>query len=255
MKRQANSKALRISLNASAFLVGIALVVLLVVLQAKTRDSTALVAQPAPQQAAATTIDGAYGGAVDLKWALVGVYTDVLPTPTPQPVGTPSPQMGGIDLGLFLTQSGSQVTGYVDLDSTMVYTAEHTIMATPTGFDPDSGAPTPVASELAVGPAVTGSFDGATLTLDSERWATTTASGVPLQRQFRLTGAPDPDNPYRFTGEYRETVWGFGAKPLTLIGRFVIVQPGHFEPTVAPTPTSTPSTLNQKSYLPLMQRQ
>ncbi len=271
MKPQANPTARRITLSASAFLVGIALLLLVVAVQARPQASAAAVPPAEPDQPQAAVLNGSYLGAADLKWALVGTYTDPLPTPTPQPPATPSPQMGSINLGLLLQQNGSQVSGYVDLGASMVYTTEHTIPATPTGPTPGPGTATPGATPLAVGPSVTGTYDGAHLTLESERFAMTTQSGVPLQRQFRFTGAPDPDNNHRFTGEYRETIWGLGSKPLTLIGTFSLVQPVAPTPLPSPTPTTvstaTPTPAGtatptatpgqagaNKSYLPLLQR-
>ena len=58
-----------------------------------------------------------------------------------------------------------------------------------------------------------------------------------------------------FEGEYRETFWGFSATPVTLIGRFRLVQPVFGTPTPTPirdahadrtaTPTRTPTGRNR----------
>ena len=81
--------------------------------------------QPAPSQAGA--LNGTYLGVVKLKWAMPGVYSDPLPPPTPDPGGGELPDLGEIDLGLVLSQTGSTVSGYVDLAFCLVFTGEHSI--------------------------------------------------------------------------------------------------------------------------------
>jgi uncharacterized repeat protein (TIGR01451 family) len=130
-----------------------------------------------------------------------GEYSEPLPTPTPDPEGASPPDLGEIDLGLTLIQAGSTVSGYVDLDFTLVFTGEHTV------------------DGQVFGPHVEGTFDGTNLTLTSER-VSLLAAGLRLMRQFRLTGGTVPDEENALSGEYRETVWGYGPQPLTIIGTF-----------------------------------
>ena len=198
--------------------------------------------QPDAVQPSANVLDGAYAGIVELDWALSGVYSDTLPTP--EPSEEPVPILNAIDLGFLFHQVDGQGDGHVDLSSTLIFTVEHTIMVTPVGPTPDPGTPTPEAVSLAVGPAVDVSLNGADLIVESERFAMTTSAGQSLQRQFQLIGVADHDNDHRFTGEYRETIWGFGLQPLTLVGRFTIVQP-----TVG-----TSFTGDERIYLPILQR-
>ena len=159
-------------------------------------------AQPAsPEGVLAANLSGAYVGQVELDYALPGEYSD--PLPTPDPNGEPLPDLGNIDLGLQLIQSETGVEGYVDLDHTLVFTTEHTVGAT------------------AFGPMVTGSFDGTHLSLESERVSLVSA-GQNLMRQFRLTGALAQGNAKQIVGEYRETLWGYGLQPVTVVGRFTL---------------------------------
>ena len=154
-----------------------------------------------PEQAMAASLSGAYIGQVALDFAVPGEYDDVLPTPDPN--GEPLPVLGSIDFGLQLTQSDVGVEGYIDLEHTLVFTTEHTVGAT------------------AFGPLVTGSFDGTHLTLESERVSLVSA-GQRLMRQFRLTGALAQGNAKQIVGEYRETLWGYGLQPVTVVGRFTL---------------------------------
>jgi hypothetical protein len=246
MKRQQKTSSFISRINFSALVVGIALVAFLLVLQLRTRTSPASIELATNQQPAAEMVEGTYVGAVDLDWALVGEYTDALPTPTPQPGETPSPDMGSMDIGLILQQTGAQLSGYVDLGSTLVFTSEHTIQATPVGADAGPGTPTPVAVDLDVGPSVSGQLDGENITLASERFAMTTSAGQSLQRQFHFFGLAVDGDTHRFSGDYRETIWGLGPKPLTLVGKFTLVRPVAGEPT--------PTLGSQRVYLPLLQR-
>jgi hypothetical protein len=205
-------------------------------------------AQPAPiepAQSGAAQIEGTYRGPVKLEWTLGGVYSDTLATPTPQPAGTPAPpDLGSIDLALQLSQAGNVVSGYVALDRTLVFTVEHTIMATPVGPAPLPGTPTPRPTPLAIGPYVHGVFDGTTLTLTSERVSMIVA-GRPIMRQFSLTGAIAQGDAARLTGQYRETLWGYAREPITVLGTFTLQRAG--------VGTSVPATPNT-AYLPLIQR-
>lgn len=165
-------------------------------------QAPALSAQPN-----AGAIVGAYTGQVTLQFAVGGVYSDTLVTPP-----APASDLGAIDLSLVLSQNGNAVSGYVNLDRTLVFSVEHTIqMATST--------------DVKVGPLVQGSYDGANLTLESER-VSLFAAGRNLMRQFRITGAPKPGNANVLAGEYRETVWGYAPQPLTILGAFEIARPG-----------------------------
>ena len=159
-------------------------------------------AQPASAVLAPrASASGAYVGWVELDYVLAGTYTD--PLPPPDPSGEPLPVLGSIDLGLQLTQSGTGVEGYVDLEHTLVFTTEHTVGAT------------------AFGPMVTGSFDGPHLILESER-VSLRSGGQDLMRQFQLTGGISPNKPKEIVGEYRETMWGYGSQPVTVVGRFTL---------------------------------
>ena len=149
----------------------------------------------------ATSLNGAYIGQVELDYAVPGAYSDTLPTPDPE--GEPLPDLGAIDLGLQLTQSGSAVEGYVDLVHTLVFTTEHTLRGTD------------------FGPMVTGSFDGTSYTLLSERVSVVSA-GYNLMRQFQLTGGLAEGAETRLVGEYRETLWGYGPQPRTIVGSFTL---------------------------------
>lgn len=176
-------------------------------------------------QAGNDTIGGIYSGQTALKFTLGGVYSDTLATPAPPPAGTPAPaDVGQIDLSLFLSQTGSAVSGYVNLDKTLVFSVEHTIQATPVGVNYKPGQPTPAPVVLKTGPNVYGTFDGTTLNLQSER-VNLVVAGRNVQRQFRITGALKPGDSNVLVGEFRETVWGYAAQPLTVLGNFVINRP------------------------------
>jgi len=181
-----------------ALIVGAGLAALCVPAAAHWRASLAL--QPVrPVQSAANALNGTYAGVVHLDWSLPGTYTDALATPRPGP--TPAPDLGVIDLGLRLSQSGDDVTGHVDLGFTQVFTKEQEV------------------DGLAVGPAVTGTVSGTGVSLTSSTSNRTTA-GMSLRGRFALTGQFDPDQEDVLSGEYRDTIWGYGPQPFTVIGRF-----------------------------------
>jgi hypothetical protein len=141
-----------------------------------------------------------------------GVYSDTLATPPPPGAGTPAPpDLGSIDLSLQLTQTGNALSGYVSLDKTLVYSVEHTLGAG--------------AASIKIGPYVSGVFDGANLTLQSEKVALV-VSGRTVQRQFRLTGTSTASDGGQVSGEYRETLWGYTSVPVTVIGNFTLQRPG-----------------------------
>lgn len=137
-------------------------------------------------------LTGDYVGTVDLAYSLPGVFTDPLPAPNP----LPAVDLGQIDFGLVLAQVGATVTGHVELTTTLVFSGH-------------------------VG--LTGSLSGAEVTLTSEVVPHQTAAGQTLERQFRLVGALDADNVLK--GEYRETVWGYGPQPFTMVGSATLLGP------------------------------
>jgi hypothetical protein len=179
-------------------------------------------------QVEAVPLDSVYAGHVKLDWALPGVYSDTLSTPPPT---STLPDMGAIDLGLLLHRSEDNVTGYVDLDNTLVFTTEHTITATL----PET------TTQLAVGPYVSGAFDGANLRLESERLVQVTGAEQRLMRQFRVVGELADVN--TFSGEYRETVWGYGPQPLTVVGSFTLTRVSGLS-----------VNMSHRIYLPLIRR-
>jgi len=159
----------------------------------------------------AAQLAGDYSGVVKLQFTAAGVLSDTLATPPPPAAGQPEPpDMGAIDLALKLYQNNSTVSGYVNLDKTLVFTGTHTIK---------NGNTT-----LKTGPNVNGSFDGTNLTLLSER-VTGTLSGQPIQRQFRLSGAISASDGSQISGEYRETIWGATHQPVTVVGAFTLQRP------------------------------
>jgi hypothetical protein len=201
---------------------------------------TALALQPqtagaVAAQAGAAPLVGDYRGQVQLQFTVAGVYSDTLATPPPPAEGTPEPpDLGAIDLALNLSQNGSALSGYVSLDKTLVFTAEHAIQ--------NGGA------TLKIGPYVNGSFDGTNLILISEQVAAT-LSGQPIQRQFRMSGAISASDGSQISGEYRETLWGATHQPVTVLGAFTLQRTvfatgapdlsNHAPDTVADTATTT----------------
>lgn len=219
MKTRFFTRALSVLVVAGISLAGIAAIRLGAALPEATGS--------APQdQNAIAPIGGNYSGLVTLKFTLGGVYSTTLSTPTPPPAGTPAPaDVGEIDLALFLSQTGSAVSGYVNLERSLAFTAEHTIQATPVVIAPLSTAqPTLAPVALKIGPYVQGTFDGSTLTVQSEK-TTQVVAGIPMQRQFRIVGTLKPGDPNTLIGEYRETVWGYGPQPLTVLGQFEVSRP------------------------------
>lgn len=181
----------------------------------------------AVQDAAAATPDStnmSYIGTVKLEWAMSGAFSEPLPTPAPDPQAAPPPNLGKIELGLDLIRSGNIITGYVNVDLTFVFTREHTVGTT------------------AVGPLVEGTFDGTNLTLTSERLSLSSGEQR-LMRQFRLIGTAVPDQEGTLSGEYRETIWGYGPLPVTVIGTFSLQRIEVVtDTTPTPTATGTPPT-------------
>jgi hypothetical protein len=170
-------------------------------------------AQPAAlaqlAETTAFTVTGEYYGLVELTHAFSGVYSD---TTTPVAMS-----LGSIDLVLKLTQTGTTVNGHVgltreqDLNATtlatsLVFTGEHVLAGSP------------------VGPLVTGTFDGALLKVQSERF-TLEVAGQLITRQFILTSTSVEDKGNILRGTYRETVWGFSPQPATVVGTFALRRP------------------------------
>ena len=192
------------------------------------RETVAQPVQVAPIQNSVLQLMGAYSGAVKLDVTVSGVYSDTLATPPAPGAGTPAPpDLGSIDLSLQLTQTGNALSGYVDLDRTLVYSVEHTL---------GSGA-----ASVQIGPYVSGAFDGANFTLQSEK-VLASVNGQTIQRQFRLTGASSAGDGSQVTGEYRETVWGFTSLPVTVIGAFTLQRPV-FDAIVPQTTNRTPNAV------------
>ena len=179
-----------------------------------------LARQPAAPQAEEPDLSGNYTGFVKLDYAVAGLYSDPLAPPDFE--GEPPPDLGTIDLGLQITQDNTSISGYVDLQHTLVFTSEHTLDGTD------------------YGPSLTGSFDGSTLTLESERVSLVSA-GQHLMRQFRLVGEVALDNKNHYSGEYRETVWGYGLQPLTIVGTFNL-------------DWSAPIPVNRSLYFPIVKK-
>lgn len=150
------------------------------------------------------SLESTYAGSAKLNWTARGVYTETLTAPEGE-----LPELGSIDLGFLLHCSQDSLTGYVDLSTTLVFTTEHIITTTQA-----------ITTPLAVGPAVHGACGGANLQLESERFDMVTEAGQRVMRQFRLVGAQTGLT--TFAGEYRETLWGYGPQPLTVVGEFQI---------------------------------
>ncbi len=222
-------------------------------------------ANPAPVvlPGAEGDLEGSFAGEVALHWGLTGVLSGTLETPTPTstPVGSSNAytdsmpaELGSIDLGLLIQQSGTNITAYVDLDSTLVFSGMHTIQATPVGPTPFPGTPGPGATPLAVGPKLTGTFDGTTLDVRSEELVLSIAGKTGVKQQFHLTGTVDRQpNLITLSGEYRETIWNYMPQPVTVIGSFTLYQAIFLETpdnTPTSTPTSTPVTPGTSTHTP-----
>jgi len=147
-------------------------------------------------------LEASYAGTVKLDWVAPGVYSDTLT----QPAGTP-PDLGGIDLGFLLHRSQGSLRGYVNLAATLVFTTEHKINTTQY-----------ITTTLAVGPQVPGAISVDAWQLESERVSMKSEAGQQLFRQFRLAAVRTGLTTY--AGEYRETLWGYGPQPYTIVGEF-----------------------------------
>lgn len=183
--------------------------------QTSREGSTVTLAQAAqsqPSPSAASSFVGAYSGAVKLKATVAGVYSDTLVTPPPPGAGTPAPpDLSSIDFSLQLDQNGNALSGYVSLDKTLVFSVEHTI---------GSGT-----SAIEIGPYLSGVVNGTNINIQSEK-VSFTVSGRDVQRQFRLVTTSVSNDGAQLTGEYRETLWGYTAYPVTVIGDFTLQRAG-----------------------------
>lgn len=223
-----NRRWLNLTLTGALMLGFSVLTMLIVESRGRAQPTTVLALQSQPPQLGAAAVGAAelvgdYSGAVQLQFTLAGVYSDTLATPAPSAAGTPAPpDLGAIDLALTLSQNSNELSGYVSLDKTLVFSAAHTIQ------EGDAS--------VKIGPYVNGSFDGTKLTLVSEQVAAT-LSGQPVQRQFRLTGAISTSDGSQIRGEYRETLWGATHQPVTVLGTFTLQRPVFA--------TGAPDTTNQ----------
>jgi hypothetical protein len=179
---------------------------------------------PAPQSSL-VTLDSTYVGKANLKWAAAGLYSDTLHPPT----GT-LPELGSIDLGFLLHCDHNNLNGYVDLSTTLVFTREHIVTTTQA-----------VTTPLAVGPAVFGTCNGANVRFESERFEWVTSAGQEVERQFRLIGVARSTGV--ISGEYRETLWGYGYQPYTIVGNFNLA-----------LVSGNGVALTPRVYLPLLRR-
>jgi hypothetical protein len=181
-----------------------------------------------PEQA---QVDGLYAGQVNLEGVFTGVFSDPL---APQQ----EIDLGTIEIALALQQSDNEVTGYVALERTLIFTQEHTIAG------------------KAVGPLVSGSFDGTTLELTSDKFDRVVSRGRTLKdgrilsesratRQFQLRSTAVQADGARLEGIYRETIWGITPEPVTVEGVFDIQ---YFDlPKVTPL-------LEERIFVPLVMK-
>lgn len=198
-----------------------------------SQGSLAQVAQAQPQQSNAVQLSGAYDGLVKLNVVVGGVFSDTLAPPAAPITGAVG--LGNIDLSLQLTQTGNLLSGYVSLDKTLVFSVEHTL---------GSGT-----ASTKIGPLLNGSFDGATLMVQSER-VSMVVSERTVQRQFRMIGTSSNADGSVISGEYRETLWGYMSVPVTVIGAFTLSRPV-FNVTAPAATNNTPLTLADSATTPV----
>lgn len=182
-------------------------------------------------------VEGTYQGVARLSYVAAGTLNDEL-TP-PDPAEAQPPDLGGIDLAFVLTQTGSDLIDYVDLEKTLVFSKANVV----DGKD--------------YGPKVTGTFDGTNLTLVSEL-VSVSSGGKWVDRKFDLKGEAFEGNPAFLSGEYRETVEGYGNHTFTVVGTFTLELQTEMKvdeslPDVTPSPTPPPGGLG-KLYLPIIRR-
>jgi hypothetical protein len=142
-------------------------------------------------------------GEVQMNYATPGKWSDPL-TATAGGGSTTLPDLGKFDLGLQLKVDGTDAIGYVDLTQSLVFEKANTLSIG--------------GSEVGMGPMVTGSLDGATLTLTSTE-VDVVSAGRTIKRQFHITGTV---NGSQISGEYRETIWNYDPQPLTIVGSFTL---------------------------------
>lgn len=175
----------------------------------QTQALTLAANQASALQSSSSQLVGNYSGNVKLQFSVDGVYSDTITPPSPSELAA-LPDMGVIDLALQMTQSANALSGYVDLAKTLVFSVEHII--------------TSISSTQEIGPYIYGSINGLTITLESEKVALV-VSDQRIQRQFRMIGTLDPTDSSNFSGEYRETLWGYVEQPITIIGQFKLKSP------------------------------
>lgn len=169
-----------------------------------------------------------YVGTVALQEVCVGELDDQLCQDGASLAPEELPALGQIDLGFRIVESGQTITGHIDLEYTMVFTGEHQLDA------------------VWFGPMVTGTVGSSSLQLASGPISLTSA-GRRLIRQFSLDGGPVADQENAFTGEYRETLWGYANLPFTVVGTFTLQRAPYVAPPELPP---IPSTV----YLPVVVR-
>ena len=176
------------------------------------RISLAQSAQSQPAQSNANSFVGDYNGSIKLNATVAGVYSDTLEAPPPPGSGTPTPpDLGSIDFSVQFDQNNDTLTGHVSLDKTLVYSIEHTL---------GSGA-----SAIDIGPYLSGVVVGGNINVQSEK-VSLAVSGRNVQRQFRLVSTGVDNDGAQLSGEYRETLWGYTAYPITVIGTFTLQRVG-----------------------------
>lgn len=237
--------------------VGLVLVgIVLLRTTASTVEKDAAATEPGLDAVAqAVDLSGDYSGRVQLEQVVRGVYSDTLATPTPVAGSSAAGDLGELDITLRLSQDGSRVSGYVLLEDSLAFPEEHEVSVTrvPPEVAPGAPTPTPATELIKVGPMLSGSYDGTTLELESERFSIllsptrTLATGqiIPqrlVTRQLRLTSRSVTEEGALLDGEYRETLWGYDLWPSTAIGSFTLRKPvfGVEAPTPGPTSTHTP---------------
>lgn len=187
---------------------------------------------------------GAFTGVVEPERVHAGVFTDTLALPTPGPgSGGPPLDPSCFQLGLRLSTEGTRVTGFVDLQETLVFTTAHTIQATPVGATPGPGTPGPGAEPLDTGPALSGEIGvGQSLIVVSEK-VDGMLGGEPIQRQLAFGGAITWEaTEVRIEGRYYETIWGYHPRPITVVANVTLRQTIFPSVTFTPAPPTTTST-------------
>ncbi len=153
----------------------------------------------APEQAVNTQVDPypyIYIGSAKLNWAAPGGLTDTLTAPIP-PVGEKLPDLGSIDLGFLANCSAGSLSGSVDLSTTLVFpeviitAADKTTTTRPVSI-------------------ISGTCSDPILYILSEKFTQTTEAGQSVERQFQLRNGTLNSVTNAYTGEYRETIWGYG---------------------------------------------